>query len=136
MPERERLTYGEMRAQLADKIGRLQSQYYGKGPTRAKAYVTDDLVAVVLHETFTKAEKTLIERGEQESIKHIRRRFQQHMADEFKAIVEQVTGRVVDTFMSETDLESDVSVEIFLLGEPRTNMQRFEARTDEAGDPS
>jgi hypothetical protein len=48
------------------------------------------------------------------------------MADDFKSIVEQATGRVVRAFLSETDVEADVSVEFFLLGEDRTNMAEFE----------
>jgi uncharacterized protein YbcI len=66
------------------------------------------VVAVVPEETFTKAERTLIDRGETEAIQQIRRRFQQSMADEFRSIVEQVTGRVVRAFLSETDVEADV----------------------------
>ena len=105
---------------------RLHADYYGKGPTKAKTYMTDDLVVVILEETFTKAERTLVDRGEVESIQQIRRRFQQAMADEFKAIVEQATGRVVRAFLSETNLEADVSAEIFLLGPGRTDMEDFE----------
>jgi uncharacterized protein YbcI len=117
---------GSARAEIATAMVRLQSEYYGKGPTKAKAHISEDLVAVVLEETFTKAERTLIERGEVESIKEIRRRFQQAMADEFTSIVEQATGRVVRAFLSETNLEADISVEIFLLGEERTDMGGFE----------
>jgi uncharacterized protein YbcI len=124
--EREK-NEGEVRAEIATAIVRLQTEYYGKGPTRAKTYMADDMVAVVLEETFTKAEQTLVERGEAESIKQIRRRFQQTMAEEFKSIVEQATGRVVRAFLSETSVEADVSVEFFLLGEARTDMLGFEA---------
>jgi uncharacterized protein YbcI len=77
-----------MRAEIATRMVRLHSEYYGKGPTRAKAHV---------------------------------------MADEFKSIVEQATGRVVKAFLSETNLEADVSVEFFLLGEQRTDMRGFES---------
>jgi uncharacterized protein YbcI len=117
---------GEMRAEIATRIVKLQSDYYGKGPTKARTYVMDDLVVVVLEETFTKAERTLVDRGEVEAIQQIRRRFQQKMADEFTAIVEQATGRSVRAFLSETNLEADLSVEIFLLGEARTDMADFE----------
>ncbi|MFL5910862.1 MAG: Na-translocating system protein MpsC family protein, partial [Gaiellaceae bacterium] len=89
-------------------------------------YMMDDLLVVVLEETFTKAERTLVGRGETDAIKQIRRRFQQEMADEFTAIVEQATGRKVRAFLSETNLEADVAVEIFLLGEKRTDMGGFE----------
>jgi uncharacterized protein YbcI len=120
---------GGARAEIATRIVRLHSEYYGKGPTKAKAYVTEDIVAVVLEETFTKAERTLVERGETDAIQQIRRRFQQAMADEFRSIVEQATGRVVRAFLSETNLEADVSVEFFLLGERRTDMRGFEPET-------
>jgi uncharacterized protein YbcI len=119
-------TIGDQRAEISREMVRLQAQYYGRGPTKARTYITEDLVVVVLEETFTRAERTLIERGETEAIEQIRRRFQRHMADEFRAIVEQATGRVVKTFLSETDLKDDVSVEIFLLGDGRTDMEGFE----------
>jgi uncharacterized protein YbcI len=117
---------GNVKSQIATAIVRLQAEYYGKGPTRARTHISDDLVVVVLEESFTRAERTLIERGEVEAIRDIRRRFQQAMKDEFVAVVEQATGRVVRSFLSETDLEADVSVEFFLLGEERTDMGRFE----------
>jgi uncharacterized protein YbcI len=106
-----------MRAKISTEIVRLQAEYYGKGPTRAKTYIVDDFVAVVLEESFTRAEKTLVARGEQEAIQQIRRRFQHHMADSFTSVVEQATGRKVRGFLSETDIEHDVSVEVFLLEE-------------------
>ncbi len=117
---------GEIRAEIATGLVRLQTEYYGKGPTHAKAYYMEDVVMVVLAETFTRAEKTLVGRGESEAIQHIRRRFQQQMADDFKSIVERATGRVVRTFLSETNVEDDVSVEVFLLGDARTDMTGFE----------
>ena len=119
-------TLGEMRAMISKEIVRLQAEYYGKGPTKAKTYIVEDLVVVVLEETFTRAEKTLAERGERDAIQHIRRRFQQQMADNFTSVVEQATGRRVRAFLSETDIETDVSVETFLLAEDRTDMAGFE----------
>ena len=104
----------------------LQAEYYGKGPTRAKTYFVEDLVVVVLEESFTRAEKTLSGRGERDAIQHIRRRFQQQMADSFTSIVEQATGRKVRAFLSDTHLEADVSVETFLLADERTDMTGFE----------
>jgi len=119
---------GEMRATISREIVRLQAEYYGKGPTKAKTYIFDDLVVVVLEETFTRAEKTLAERGEGEAIQHIRRRFQQQMAENFTSVVEQATGRSVRAFLSETDIAQDVSVETFLLADERTDMSGFESR--------
>ena len=115
-----------MRATISREMVRLQAEYYGKGRTRAKTYIVDDLVVVVLEESFTRAEKTLAERGEREAIQQIRRRFQQQMAESFTSVVEQATGRKVRVFLSDTDIEQDVSVETFLLAEERTDMTGFE----------
>jgi uncharacterized protein YbcI len=122
---------GHTRANVASEFVRLHSEYYGHGPTKAKVYSDRDLLAVVLEETFTPAERTLIGRGEAEGIQDIRRRFQRVMADQFKSVVEQATGRRVRAFLSETDLENDVAVELFLLAEDRTDMSSFEARKDQ-----
>jgi hypothetical protein len=62
---------------------------------------SEDFLAVILEETFTPAEKTLIARGEADGIQDIRRRFQRSMADQAKAVVEQATGRAVRSFLKE-----------------------------------
>jgi uncharacterized protein YbcI len=124
------MVQGGVRATIAREIVELQAEYYGRGPTKAKTYYQDDLVVVVLEETFTPAERTLIARGESDGIQDIRRRFQRSMADQFKAIVEQATGRRVRSFMSETDLDADISVEMFLLAEQKTDMSGFEPDQD------
>src|SRR3954471_21359965 len=126
MAEGDPSSLGEMRATISKEIVRLQAEYYGKGPTRAKTYIVEDLVVVVLEESFTRAEKTLAERGERDAIQHIRRRFQQQMAESFTSVVEQVTGLKVRVFLSETDIAHDVSVETFLLADERTDMSDFE----------
>jgi uncharacterized protein YbcI len=126
MGEGDRSSLGEMRAMISNEIVRLQAEYYGKGPTRAKTYLVEDLVVVVLEESFTRAEKTLAQRGERDAIENIRRRFQQQMAEEFTSVVEQATGRKVRVFLSETNIDQDVSVETFLLADERTDMAEFE----------
>jgi uncharacterized protein YbcI len=127
MGEGDQRAQGDVRATISREIVRLQAEYYGKGPTRAKTYIFDDLVVVVLEETFTRAEKTLAQRGESDAIQHIRRRFQQQMTESFSSVVEQATGRKVRAFLSDTHVAEDVSVETFLLAEERTDMTGFES---------
>ena len=119
-------TLGRVRSVISTEMTRLHREYYGRGPTKARTYIQDDLVVVVLEETFTRAERTLVERGEIDAIQQIRRRFQQQMSAEFTALVEQATGRKVRAFLSETNLEADTAVEIFLLADGRTDMSVFE----------
>jgi uncharacterized protein YbcI len=117
---------GQTRATIAAEFVRLHGEYYGTGPTQAKVYADGDFLAVVLEETFTLAERTLIERGEADGIQDIRRRFQRVMADQFKSVVEQATGRRVRAFLSETEPDTDIAVEVFLLADTRTDMSGFE----------
>jgi uncharacterized protein YbcI len=117
---------GAARSQIASGFVSLHSQYYGRGPTKSKVYADGDVVVVVLEETFTPAERTLIDRGQSDSIQRIRRDFQMVMANQFKALVEQATGREVRSFISETDLENDIAVEVFILAGDRTDMAAFE----------
>jgi uncharacterized protein YbcI len=126
MPSPKDTPRGEARAVIAREMTRLHAEYYGRGPTKARTIIADDLVAVLLEETFTRAERTLVERGDQDAVQQIRRRFQQAMKEEFTAIVEQATGRKVRAFLSETHLEEDISVELFLLADDRTDMSGFE----------
>jgi uncharacterized protein YbcI len=117
---------GEARSQIASGFVSLHSKYYGRGPTRSKVYADGDVVVVVLEETFTPAERTLIDQGQAGGIQEIRRNFQMIMADQFKALIEQATGRRVRSFTSETDLENDIAVEVFILAGDRTDMASFE----------
>ena len=111
---------------IGERMAALHSHYYGQAPASYTVYALDEIVAVVFEETFTPAEQVLIERGEEEGIQEIRRRFQRTMSDQFTEIVEQATGQRVRAFMSDTDLDARVSIEIFLLGEKREDMSAFE----------
>lgn len=120
----------ELETRIADQIALLQAEYYGIAPKRARAYlIPGEIIVVVLRETFTPAERMLISHGDADAIQHSRRRFQQLSAESFVAVVEQATGEQVESFLSETHLENEVAVEIFLMvGEPRTEMGGFEQR--------
>jgi uncharacterized protein YbcI len=130
----------ELETQIADQMALLQADYYGVPPKEARAYVIPgEIVVVVLRETFTPAEKVLIHHGDAQAIQHSRRRFQQLSREDFGAVVEQATGEQVESFLSETNLEKEVAVEIFLMaGEGRTQMDGFEqsqrSRTAATGD--
>jgi uncharacterized protein YbcI len=118
----------QLETRIADQMALLQADYYGVPPKEARAYVIPgEIVVVVLRETFTPAEKVLISNGDSEAIQHSRRRFQQLSREDFGAVVEQATGEQVESFLSETNLEKEVAVEIFLMaGEDRTQMEGFE----------
>lgn len=111
---------------IATSLAALMTHYYGHGPTASRAIWTDDVVVVILEETFSVAEKRLIELGQVEEVKNIRRTFQADMAEDFRQIVEQATGRKVVAFISDTDVKAALAVELFILGDGKTDMDAFE----------
>jgi|SRR3984885_5891324 uncharacterized protein YbcI len=114
-------------SRISDKLAALYGQWYGKSPSAARTYIAGaDVVVAVLEETFTPAEQALVDRGEADGVREIRRRFRRAMADEFGSIVEQATGRRVRSYVADTDLAENVSVEVFLLGASLEDMSGFE----------
>ena len=65
----------------------LHARLYGRGPTRAKTYLTGDYALSILEEIFTPAERTLIAAGKGELVQASRTAFQDAVRDEFVTIV-------------------------------------------------
>jgi uncharacterized protein YbcI len=105
----------------------LYSEYYGKGPTRAKVFVVDDTVVSILEGGFTTVERTLIEQGRADTVHEVRDSFQKLMEPQFTRLVEEATGRSVIAFMSETHHDPDLAIEVFVLdaAEPTTGEHEF-----------
>jgi uncharacterized protein YbcI len=114
----ETLTGGRLNAAISTEIVRLHSEFYGKGPTKARTYSVDELVVTVLRNIFTTVEKTLVEAGQEDQVRDVRNTFQLTMADRFKAAVERHTGRRVIAFFSQVDVEAEMAVEVFVLETP------------------
>ena len=62
-------------------------EYTGRGPTRARTSIRDDVVVVMLQETMLKAERSLIEDGKADLVAEMRRSFQQTMRADMSAAV-------------------------------------------------
>ena len=105
-------------AAIANLLVALFSEYTGRGPTRARTYITDDVVTVVLKETLTKAERSLVTSGRDEEIMRMRLALQQTMRDDMVRGVEQILDREVHAFLSANHLDPDIAVETFLLSPP------------------
>jgi uncharacterized protein YbcI len=106
---------GAQAAAISNALVQLHRHRYGKGPTKAKTYLLDDLVVCVLEGGALRVEETLRDRGAEEVVHEVRRTFQNALEHEFRAIIERETGRRVRTFLSQFDPEHDVGAEIFFL---------------------
>src|SRR4051794_11582078 len=91
---------GQVAAAISNAIVRIHAEHYGKGPSKAKTYVMDDIVVTVLQDVFTTVERTLIDQGHGELVGEVRRTFQYTLQDEFSKAVEQATGRTPRAFLS------------------------------------
>jgi uncharacterized protein YbcI len=110
--------HGEELAEITNGIVKLFSEYYGRGPTRAKSYLLDDTyVVTVLRDTLTTVERTLAETGHGDQVRSVRLTFQEAMADEFKAVVERAMGRRVAAYHSQLLISADLGFELFVLDE-------------------
>jgi uncharacterized protein YbcI len=109
---------GDELAEITNGIVRLFSEYYGRGPTRAKSYMLEErYVVTVLRDTMTTVERTLAEHGHIDMVRQVRLTFQEVMAASFKGVVEQALGRRVASYHSQIMVEPDVGFEFFLLEE-------------------
>lgn len=109
---------GSKSAAISNLTVRLMSQYTGRGPTRARTFINDDMVTVVLQDTLTKAELTLLEHDHAHTVLATRKTFQDVMGPDLVAGVEAVMGRKVLAFLSANHVDPDIAVETFVLAPP------------------
>jgi uncharacterized protein YbcI len=129
---------GQRTGALADvsrELVKLHSEFYGKGPTRAKAYMVDDTLVCLLEGGFTTVERTLIDQGNADAVHDIRHSFQSAMENKFTQVVEQATDRKVIAYMSQIHHDPDIAVEVFVL-EPidQPVVAKHEVLVEDAGE--
>ena len=123
---------GELLAAISSGMVRLYREHFGKGPTKAKTYGLDDLVICVMRDGLTPAEKLLYERSRASSVREMRSAYLDAVADSFNTVIEELTGRKVVAFMSQTNVGLDLVIEVFFLDGPVA--ERGGLETEGAGD--
>jgi uncharacterized protein YbcI len=93
----------------------LLHEYTGRGPTKAKTLINDDVVTVLLADTLTKSERKLVDSGRSDRVLQLRHDYQLTMRDDLIAIVERQLVRKVIAFMSQNHIDPDLAVEVFVL---------------------
>ncbi len=106
---------GRLKSAIATEIVSIMAQQTGRGPTKSRAFVHDDLVVCLLEQGMTKAETKLVAAGEEQTVNEMRSTFQRVMREELVAAVERLTGRTVLSFMSANDASTDTAAEIFVV---------------------
>lgn len=106
---------GSHAAAISNMVVQLFSQYTGRGPTKAKTYLNEDLIAVVLQDGMTRAERSLVADGQTDLVLRVRKTFQVTMGRDLTSGVERITGRRVLAFFSDNHVDPDMSIEAFVL---------------------
>jgi uncharacterized protein YbcI len=108
--------HGDVLTAISNGLVALLKEFYGRGPSEAKSYYTDDLVCCVLRGGFSRVEETLLQGGRGAAVIEQRMAFQDLMRHRFEQVIEDATGRQVIGFMSGNQQDPDMMCEVFILG--------------------
>jgi uncharacterized protein YbcI len=106
---------GALTAEISNSMVGLLHRYTGRGPTRARTTIDENLIVCVMGATLTKGEQSLVADGKHEVVLHSRRAFQDTMQADAITAVQELTGRRVVAFMSNNHIDPDLAVEVFIL---------------------
>jgi uncharacterized protein YbcI len=100
---------------ISTAVVHLLREYTGRGPTKAKTYINHDMISVVLQDTLSKGERSLVSDGRTRAVLRTRQLYQETMRGQLVEAVERLSGRTVSAFMSANNIEPDMAVETFML---------------------
>jgi uncharacterized protein YbcI len=100
---------------ISNLVVQLTREYTGRGPTKARTYLNQDLVTVVMQDALTRAEHHLIDDDGEALVLRTRRAYQETMRERLIQGVEQLTSRRVLVFLSANSIDPDYSIESFIL---------------------
>jgi uncharacterized protein YbcI len=110
-----------LRAAISREMVKALKTYYGRGPTKAKSYLFDDLLFVVMRGGMSQGEKTLLEAGHSDEVRSFRQRFENVMGERLIGTIEQLTDRKVLTYQSQVLFDPFVVIEIFVFDQPHAS---------------
>src|SRR3954471_11865547 len=100
-------------AKISTEVVRTLKESFGKGPVKAKSYLLDDFLLVVMRGGATVAEETMLERGHGDMVRQFRQTYQNEMGDSLIAKIEALTGRKVLNYQSQVLFDPQIVIEIF-----------------------
>ena len=113
------LNGGQLLAAISTSIVAILREHYGRGPMKAKTYALDDIIVVVMRGSgFTALEQTMMDDAGADRVVALRHDFQRMMADRYRNLIEELTGRKVLAFLSQAHVEPDITMEIFFVDRP------------------
>jgi uncharacterized protein YbcI len=105
---------GQAAASISTEAVQILRRHTGRGPTKARTTMDENCVMIVLEDTLTTSERTLVENGSEQLVLTTRQNLQRAMREDLTSMVEILTGRKVRAFMSDNHIDPDTGVEVFL----------------------
>jgi uncharacterized protein YbcI len=106
---------GSMRTELANAMVGMKKDFFGRGPTAAKAWLLDEYVFVVMEGGLTRNEEVLLEAGKEDLVRGYRLAFQEAVRETALGVVEEIVGRRVSDYHSQITFAPVRAFEIFVL---------------------
>ena len=105
---------------IANELGKLVADFVGRGGTKSRAFISDDVVVFLLEDGATRGERNIIAAGRADLVRLGRDVLQRSMEEQLVAAVERLTRRRVRLFLSGSSSLGESSVEVFLLEPDRS----------------
>lgn len=105
---------------IANELGKLVADFVGRGGTKSRAFISDDVVVFLLEDGATRGERNIIAAGRADLVRLGRDVLQRSMEEQLVAAVERLTRRRVRLFLSGSSSLGESSVEVFVLEPDRS----------------
>lgn len=127
--EPDQPTGATLHAAISQAVVGLLREYTGRGPMKSRTTIRDNIVLVMLEQTLTKGEQSLVKQGRTDKVIEIRHEFQEAMREVAK--IAELTGRHVVAMLSANHVNPDIGAEIFVLdGTPDHQRLSFAEASD------
>jgi uncharacterized protein YbcI len=106
---------GALNVQISNAAVQVYRAQTGRGPTKSRTYIDNNLVVVELRETLTSGERNLVAAGQRDVVTEMRRAYRALIHEQLVEAIEGLLGRKVLALLSDNHLDPDVAVEVFVL---------------------
>jgi len=113
-------------AKISTEVVRTLKDSFGKGPLKAKSYMLDDFLIVVMRGGVTVAEQTMLDRGHADLVRDFRQTYQNEMGDDLVAKIELLTQRKVVNYQSQILFEPHIVMEVFFFADSAEGAKRID----------
>lgn len=107
---------GAVADRISEEIASIYGESYGDLPTSVRTHVLDDAVPCICDVDLLPHERLIVGSGSPESVRSVRKAFQETIEATFFSTVEHMTGRRVVAFISDMHLDPSFTIEFFRLG--------------------